>query len=556
MTEHHKIDTGDDMPKSMADKPVKYQLCVEHDGEPKDRYCFDHHAVICGVCVVRKHKNCKAEHVSEACKRFNISNDENAFYKDTSELLQYANSVKKSIADNVNNLEAQERDSLKDAQAHRDKLIKHINESYQILSVDVTDIVKEQKGKLSGNKSVVDKIIDDLISTLPKVHQSGAIKQNEQKRFLDLYAITENLSLLAVKMQSLGMTSVEMKHSFNMNIQPLVETNSKLGDMSVQESDAQLGTFPDIRHTYLSPCQDTDQTAEVSDRKYRGPSPLPVKLHVKLLTRSDKVNVKLDADEKDCNITGLDMTADGNIFLADFGNSKIKLFSPAGEYLSCLKLRDRPKDVSIMNMSEAAVSMTSKLISFIGMYDIRHLSLNRTINTESSVWGVTSLHNNLIITCGEAKDNPDKVQMIDIEGRVLWIVTRDTRGNNLFDVARFITTQSTEAGDNVVVIDWKKCTIAVLDAVSGNVSKVREVKGKEPRGVAVDGNGNIYVGYNNCEISMWSRDMGEDTCLVSGSVSVEYPVAMVYDRYRSELLLTSRSMGKQYCNFIHRYKLN
>ena len=43
---------------------------------------------------------------------------------------------------------------------------------------------------------------------------------------------------------------------------------------------------------------------------------------------------KLDDDENICYITGLDLTVDGNILLADKGNSMIKLFSPYGQFLA------------------------------------------------------------------------------------------------------------------------------------------------------------------------------------------------------------------------------
>ena len=121
----------------------------------------------------------------------------------------------------------------------------------------------------------------------------------------------------------------------------------------------------------------------------------------------------------------------------------------------------------------------------------------------------------------------------------MWTVTRDTRrknlfawarfstDNNLFDNALFITTQCTEADDNVIITDFGKYTITVLDANSGNVFKVCDVKGKAPCGVTLDDNGNIYVCYGSGEISVWSGDMTEERCLVAGSERLEDPFAML-----------------------------
>ena len=74
-TERHKILLGSDMPACQADKPVKYQLCDKHDGEGKDRYCFDHRIIICGICYIREHKQCQVKEVLDACKSFNMSAD-------------------------------------------------------------------------------------------------------------------------------------------------------------------------------------------------------------------------------------------------------------------------------------------------------------------------------------------------------------------------------------------------------------------------------------------------------------------------------------------------
>ena len=61
VSERHKILLGSDMPACQADKPVIYELCEKHFGGGKDRYCFDHGAIICGIFVIREHKQCQVK---------------------------------------------------------------------------------------------------------------------------------------------------------------------------------------------------------------------------------------------------------------------------------------------------------------------------------------------------------------------------------------------------------------------------------------------------------------------------------------------------------------
>ena len=117
------------------------------------------------------------------------------------------------------------------------------------------------------------------------------------------------------------------------------------------------------------------------------------------------------------------------------------------------------------------------------------------------------------------------------------------------------TTQCTESGGNVIVTDWEKRAITVLDVRSGNVIKVCDVKGKKPRGVTVDDYGNGYVCYSTGEISVWSRDMAEKRCLVAGSDRLGYPLAMIYDQRQSQLLVSSDFKDDAFRDFIRSYKV-
>ena len=283
----------------------------------------------------------------------------------------------------------------------------------------------------------------------------------------------------------------------------------------------------------------------------RGHPVLPTKL-----TPLDKINVKMPGDKEDCNISGVDITVDGNMLLADICNCKVKLFSPDGTLLSSLEPLEKPVDVAVINKSEAAVSIRNKQIGIIDIADISHLSMTRIIKRDQFVCGIKNYNNNLIIICHNSKEGPRSVQMIDMTGKILWTTTTDTEGKNLFDGATFLTTYSGDNGDTVIVTDWQKQAITVLDAATGRFVKVCDVKGKKPWGVTVDDNGNVFVCYQSEEITVWSRGMQEETHLTTGSKYLKLLYAMAYNSRRSELVVTSVAYHTDYCDFIHRFKIS
>ena len=545
----HAILSGEDMPSSHADKPVKYELCETHNGESRDRFCSDHCVIICGICVIRQHNNCNVKPVSDVCKTLNMSTEEQLLRQGAKLLLKYAKNVKQSVKDNTNRLDKEKESIVKEAKEHRDKIIQQANKSFHDFNMELMQLYKERKDILATNKTGTDQIIAEIEFLLHTQSKSEGVRQ-----FLDLCVSADRLQLCADKIKSLDVTITHIQSTFNMHIQPLSELQCKLGEISLEKFTFQMDSpFPDLYNPYRRHAQDGNQPAKSSSTIER----------VKL-AKKDKINVKLKVDIADCNITGLDTTVNGTVLLADHDNCKLKVISPAGQLLSSLTLSIKPIGVAVINKTEAAVTMQNKQIGILEMADSGDLTLKRIMTTEQYVGGITVYKNNLIVTCDKSADGFRSVQMIDMRGKVLWTKTIDAEGKKLFawvktsksntisDWAWFLTTCSRDDDDTVIITDWKKQSITVLDAGTRKVVKVCDVIGKVPYGVTADDNGNVYVCYKSGDISVWSTTMEVEKSLVSGSAFLKSPLAIACNRMRGELLLSSTENS----NFIHRYRIS
>ena len=269
-----------------------------------------------------------------------------------------------------------------------------------------------------------------------------------------------------------------------------------------------------------------------------------------------RIHIKLDSDAQDCHILGIDLTQDGNLLLADHNNHNIKLFTYTGQLLSVLALPYDPHDVSVVDRQTAAASLTGKRIGVIDISNTYQLSLQRIISLDYYIMGISSYRNYLIVTADESSDfevGYRFVMMLNMSGDLIWMTKFDDDCDGLFERAYCLAIQRDLDCDTVIVTDELKETISVLDARSGAVVKVIESEEKTPCGVTIDNRGNVYVCHDSGEISVWGSDMQEDQCLAIGNV--DFPHAMVYDRSRSELFISSLSFKFMYSDYLYRYRL-
>ena len=537
-TKHHKVLQGSRMPASQADKPVKHSLCSQHEGEAKDHYCYNHCILICGVCSVRQHKSCNVKSVQEACTSFNIATEEHKFSSDVEIFLEYLRNTDKSLQENLNNLDKETENALKEAENNRDKQIQRINKNFDDFSRKLSKLRKEQKTTLESCKSSVEQLIVDIQVITKKLQKLPTVSNLDSKLFLELQTYSENILQYEDKLTSLHLSRLSLNYDFNISTRWLSESPSKLGDVSVRTSDFRCDTQrPVIHYPFRS---EGESGQGVSGSSSTGGPVCPG-----ILTRLSETRVNISGDNETCRIFGLDVTVDGHLIVSDWNNKKVKLFSLNGELLSSLKLSESPWDVAVVGRSTAAVCIQYK--SEIAILDLGRrgkLSERKSIRLDRKAYGISVYNNQLILACYTS------VIMINMEGRILW--STESLPQQLFSWAQFLTVRSGSGPDTVLVSDSGKQTITVLEADTGKLVKVCDVGGREPLGLTVDDNGNVFVCYYNPgEIRVWSRNMEERSLTIHGKLKFR-PEAIVYCRKRQQLIVTHYSFD----NCIYNYKIS
>ena len=492
-TKGHVIQTGPDMPLSMADKPPRYELCDDHPKCLKDQFCYHHGALICSMCCSASHSMCDTKSVEDTCKYIQLSEVDNLCvanknYK--SKLSKFLSSVDKHGGKLID----QRQTLLKDAQTAYDKIIAEINRSYQNMKIVIEAECDLQDATVSQLKKEINaqiSLVDAEINLTNKVRG----KPINVNTFLNLQESVRKTRKCVVVVKNFGSLN---KHHLNVDV-----------DVSTQDIN-----FP-------SHIKGSTRTVSPSDRgglpKLKSTKSSFGQIKARLI---GTYNVRTKADRLTCYITGVAITSRGQKLFVDRNNGKVKLFSQDMRFLSSVQVHGY--DITMLNDMEAVVT-SGKSLSFLEVANEK-LKIKQTINLSFDGVGITHSKDNLICT------DLQQLHVIDRQGSEQLLGGQSS-------LKRSMHICSNSDGRWIAVTDIGKKTITVLDANNGAVITSRQLErttGWSYLGVVVDTFDNIYVcGYK--EIIVMSGDLKNERVLFNIDNLAQ---AIAYDGSKHQLIIS------------------
>ena len=257
--------------------------------------------------------------------------------------------------------------------------------------------------------------------------------------------------------------------------------------------------------------------------------------------KQSSLNTTLDEDERPCQLSGMDVASDGTIFIVDYINKAVKVFSAANELMCVLSMFEVLSDIAIINNTTAVLSSHYELY-ILDISDLTSISVQRSIPLGFWIKSMTLCNDFLIVLkLGE----PRCVKMMDLEGHELWSTSTDRYGQFLFEKAYALTATMINKRTTILVTDWKKNTIAMLDASTGDHIRTVDVKGKSPHGIIADGEGNVYTSYHRTkEVCLWSTDFQEFRTILTSKDLNGSPIFVMYNDSLNELCVSYNTKDK------------
>ena len=506
-TRGHAIQRGDDMPKSMADKPPKFDYCDDHQQTRKDQFCGAHRVLLCSKCVPLRHKDCPIKSVDDACKGV-PSSEIDTLYDKVSDIKSNLSSVVAQIDNNITELGKQQVDSLKDVQDLKDKVIAKVDKQFQDMASEIKSTYTVKISDMGRCQNELNCVITDLKDTLDDIDKMKG-STVDTKVFLKIQDVLKDVELCNSTTEKLRPSAMTVKMSFNPDkrIQDFLSTSFKMGSISLEASQPQVPI----------------SVLEIS---------FPVCSARKLCSYI----IHLDNDKSKCVITGMVFTNNGRLLLADSDNNNIKMYSRDMKLLCSLFLSTSPWDITVTGDSEAVVSCYEETKLLIIDIAHRNMSIKETVKLPFGVSGITTYKDKLVVT----SSSWPSVKLIDKRGRVYWSTDTDQQGRSLFSLPGYVTCYDDGRSTAVTVSDCRKQTLTVLNADTGGIITRCQVKGESQLGVTRDTAGNIYVCYPRTdEVAVLTKDLSQEKVLLSKTNGLrKSPQAIAYNAVDHQLLVS------------------
>ena len=533
-TRGHVIQTGDDMPKSMADKPPRYDACDDHPKHLKDQFCCDHGTLVCSTCCSTIHAMCNTNSLADTCQYVQQNEvdtlcDVNKTYK--SQLLKFLSSVDK----HGEKLTEQKKTMRKDAQTRYDKILAEINRSFQNVKAVIkaecgsqAEAISEAKQEINAQMTRADTEINftDKLRGKPITVKSFLSLQESVSNTRESVAAIESLK------DSLNLISLSFEPS--KDVQKLVSQTFSFGALNKHGINVGFDvTLPDIKFPMSLKLSAAGAVGTTKHKGITRPGAQRVKPTQQASLGQIKAkkigtfNVKIDEDNTVCDINGITITPSGQRLVVDYNNKKVKLFSQEMTFLSSVSVPVLyPNDITMVNDREAVVTVEQSLV-FLEVTG-KQLRIKHTIETSFDCIGITYSNGKLFVS------DCTSIHALDLQGNELWSVGRRSLFKSLFKYAEYVSSNSD--GRWIAVTDSDKNTITILDTNNGPVITSRKLKhGTGPEGVSVDMSDKIFVclGFN---IVALSSDLKNEHVLFN--MESKIPQAIAYDKMNHQLIIS------------------
>ena len=540
---NHDVVQGEDMPKSQADKPPRFEYCDVHPKLLKDVFCCEHKSLLCALCSTSDHKDCSIKTVQDACGIVDVS-EIGALYDKIKTLQENLKSALPSINKDISKIKDQQKTMLRDAQLIYDQMIAKLNKLYDDIKKEIQTSCRSQLDRLSHQQKQFNDTVKKLDSPLARLGELQAIPI-DTKVFLRLQEIVSYTKKLTTELQdsheqhnSKSLTFVPSQH-----VQDFSSSSFTFGTIrsSVSKSDADIAIpeilFPVSPLKQVATRPNTAQTPDPQNTGGLGTKPTQPLSSLKAI-KQGTYNMTLKDDASICQIAGMSFTKDRRLLLADNSNSKVKMFSHDMNFLSSATVPVRPRHIAVTSEREAIVTTTNKSLITLDISGSQ-LSIKTTTPLSYDVYGISRYNNKIVVTSPYSE--PPSVKLIDQTGRVYWSLSSGQQGQPLFSGPCYVSSPGDGRSSTVIVTDRGKNTLTLLNGDTGEVMTRHQLKqGKGPVGVTTDSAGNAYVCYCwTSEVAVLSGDLSEEKSLLSRQNGLSgLPQAIVYDDEDHRLIIS------------------
>ena len=265
------------MPKSLADKPPKYEYCEDHPRLLKKRFCCNHNILECSKCSVSEHDKCLVRSIGEVCKT--VSSSETDLLFDSIKSLEgQVKSAQHSVEINSEKLGEQRDVIKKNMQSLYDNVISEVNRQFQEMLAETDTQYQYEASALFEQQQHI-KYLTDKLKPFLRTAETFKGKPIDEKLFLHIQEYIRDANNITKELRDLTESMRFRSLSFMPSefIEELSSSSTTFGTVSKLESELQAQkAISDVAFPHSSP--PASQSISASAQKTTTPATHSVKM--------------------------------------------------------------------------------------------------------------------------------------------------------------------------------------------------------------------------------------------------------------------------------------
>ncbi|XP_052803330.1 uncharacterized protein LOC128233613 [Mya arenaria] len=559
VTRIHSLLKNAEIPADITPFTTIKQLstCKIHPDNDIAYECEDHEALVCVFCLTENHRKCENVHdlgdvisadsdvnlMAALQERIHVLKAQKEEQRKTSEMEQEA------IKNNIQSLDVKWKDHITSLRKDLETQLSKLSLSGTTQWKESIDDCHEIETEITRNKMLIETLMKHgtkrQITVVLRQTKHARADLKEKLQSLECKR-QRNIALINVKqfdmLTAIAELSLEEKDKDNIDI--LEHTSDEMHDN--EECENKLPEKIDKSIQTTSP-------VSTSDAKQVPSKPLSERDSGQIITL---VNVKTATDRNICSIFGVNLPHYG-ILLADFGNSKLKLFSDKFDLISEQSLPGKPIDMTFDG--EYAY------VCYSDLKKVTKHSINKTsigglmeFSTRLRPISLTVFDTRLIILFA-TNENFDSTEVDDVhleirKGSSIDATISYDSDDECYNYVEDAKQVSVFDESSVVFSENTRVTCYTIDAQDGELldrkwyykSHNNKVL-KKAKGVAKDSEGNIYVcGEDSNNVHQTSSTNYRRNRVVISNI--DKPICVAVDEANDRLIIGCRSH-----NYLHVY---
>ena len=481
--------------------------CTKH-GNKYEFYCSIHGDPCCVMCTRDDHRHCQElRPIFEVTENAKSSTAIAQIETDLKYIDAAFEKMKSDITNNISDIDKQKRTFLSDISDMRKSLSDHLD---QIEKQTVEEMVSAEHNLQVELKKV-------LVAMETKRTKFDNIRQdvNKVKKYasdLQTFIVVNEMTSVVdgeVRKQkgAFNYDLFELKLDSSSELESFVKDVSKFGDVSVTK-----------KHCSTSLVKEAELQVQIPQESKPGVATQ--------LTRKTIVNFQTGAKGYVC-IRGCDILPDGKLVFAEQYGKRLLMFSKNGNYeKDILRFSGIPYEVSYTEKNIVAVTIWDK--HEVVFVNVITNTITNTIDVGHECWGTDFNMNRLAIRVIQLHTS-NHIVYIDPNGKLI----------DRVNVPGWTSTNISLRDNNIKFTDWNANTIYCYTLTGQQIWTFKDENVlREPKGIALDKNKNVYVaGYKTNNVVVLSPDGTNCRQILTKSDGLDEPCSLRINIDRSELLV-------------------